>query len=157
MEENYRPDIEVAKILEKKYHLDDLSFQEAQQVICNFAAEILIDSDSIQKENREKATQYNGKIKDFLAGKIDTQTLRKIRVEAIKFSQTIERQPDRNIIEFITKGLFDEEMSMFNEYGAEMHFEMLLFTLKETKKSKICHKFLDFLSSSPIMKKYESS
>ncbi|GKT02169.1 hypothetical protein AVKW3434_22290 [Acidovorax sp. SUPP3434] len=157
MEEEYRPDIEVAKILEKKYNLDDLSFQDAQQIIYDFATEILIGNDSIQKENKEKATQYIKKINDFISGKIDTQTLRKFRVEAIKSSKTIEKQPDKNIIEFITKGLFDEEMSMFNEYGAEMHFEMLLFTLKETEESKICQQFLDFLLCSPIMKKHESS
>ncbi|MBF9263996.1 hypothetical protein [Paracidovorax cattleyae] len=161
MKENNRPDIAAAKFIERLYLLEELSFREIQEIIYNFSKDILLNCDSFRKshcseETLERAKYYSEQINQFLLGNIDAQALRKSRINAIEFYNKITNQPDRNILEFISKGLFDEEISMFHDYGADMHFSMLLFTLLKTEEPMLCQQFVDYLSRSKIMQTHKS-
>ncbi len=161
MEKNNRPDIAAAKVIEQLYLLEELTFREMQELIYNFSKDVLLNGDSFKEsqdteETLEKAKYYNEKINQFILGIINTQELRKFRIKAIEFYEKTTKQPYRNILEFISKGLFDEEISMFHDYGVDMHFSMLLFTLLKTEKPTLCQQFVDYLSSSKIMQTHKS-
>ncbi|WP_369943826.1 hypothetical protein [Xanthomonas medicagonis] len=159
MKEGDRPDIDAGRALEREYVLDEFRFEEIGTIVHGFTREVLLKDQAfaggIAEDVAVKASEYNEAISAFLLGRIDPRLLKEIRVDAMRFFADIELDRERYTLEFISKGLFDAQSSMFGEYGAEMHFAMLFFTLGNTGEPGICSMFLDYLRAHPVMKKYE--
>jgi len=159
MKEGDRPDIDAGRALEREYLLDELRFEEIGMLVHGFTREVLLKDQAFAGRIAEgvavKASECNEAINAFLSGRIDPRLLKEIRVDAMRFLAGVEPDLERYILEFISKGLFDEQSSMFGEYGAEMHVAMLFFTLSKTREPGICSMFLGHIRSHPVMKKYE--
>lgn len=159
MKERDRPDIDAGKVLEREYSLEEFRFEEIGLIVYGFTRDVLLKDQAIAGRMSErvavKANEYNDAIDAFLSGRLDARLLKEIRVDAMRFFEGVNLDLERSILEFISKGLFDEQSSMFDEYGAQMHFAMLLFTLGKTREPGICSKFLDYMRAHPVMKQHE--
>ncbi len=157
MTNNSRPDIIESKILDSKYDLDSISFNEIQWIFHDFMEDVFLPKISLENKisDRTKAIlkKNNEAVRLFLEGKINETEINKIGIASLHDAENMEGL-EKIIVLFSNKGLTDKKRAFFEEYGASMHIQSLFFSLYKMEFDNFCNIFRKYIEKHQIMKNY---
>ncbi|WP_208933960.1 hypothetical protein [Paracidovorax avenae] len=157
MTNNSRPDITEIKILESKYDLDSISFDEIQWIFHDFMKDVFLPKISLESKISEKTKaileKNNESVRLFLEGKIKETEINKIGIASLHDAENLEGI-EKVVLLFSNKGLTDKKRAFFEEYGASMHIQSLFFSLYKMDYDDICNIFRKYIEKHSIMKSY---
>lgn len=159
MTNNSRPDIIESKILDSKYDLDSISFNEIQRIFYDFMNDIFLPKISLEikisDEIKAILKNNNETIKLFLEGKINEMEINKIGIASLHDAEKKEGL-EKDVILFSNKGLTDKKRAFFEEYGASMHIQSLFFSLYKMGYGNFCTILRKYIEKHPVMKNYST-
>jgi hypothetical protein len=159
MTNNSRPDIIESKILDSKFHLNSISFNEIQRIFYDFMKDVFLPKISLEEkisnEIKTILKSNNEAIKLFLEGNINETEINKIGIASLHDAEKTAGL-EKDVILFSNKGLTDKKRAFFEEYEASMHIQSLFFSLYKMGYGEFCIMFRKYIEKHPIMKNYST-
>lgn len=156
-----RTDIAQRKLLEQKFNLESISYDDVFWMLHDFIrhrflTKSILDDLKISTKAMEKINLYLQKMADFLNSRISKNELEKYRIDAWE-SEKKSIGNDRHALRFIVCGLYDRERSLMDDedYDSSEYIGLLFSCLFKFGNASYCEIFREFLERHPRMEKYK--